>query len=192
MASQSLQLVEGIAKVRLRGDLIAVPDFFQARREQGKRPLSGHQRLRQDQLGLGERTKIFTRGLCAVRGQRAEVLKTGDAGPVGAVNGHAMVAASGRFARGKHPLLPGPRGNGRSLQGHFLSSGCAKPAAEYPVGNEDGRSADANPQQSVPKRSLTTNSAKDADQRVHEYFVDPRTEFLPPSLLLCMSVFGAG
>src|SRR6266851_2425810 len=166
MASESLQLGEGIAKVRLRRDLIAVPDLFQARRKHGDRLMSSYKGLRQDHLGLGERAKIFARSFCAIGRQCTEILKARDACPVGAMNGHAVVAAPRRFARREYPLLPGPQWDGRSLQRHFLHSCCAKPSAENPVSNEDGGRANPDPQKSVPKGRLTADPAKDADQRV--------------------------
>ena len=86
------------------------------------------------------------------------------------MNGHAVVASVRRFPRGEDPLLPGPRGNGRSLQGHFFTSCRAEPAAENPVGNEDGRRANPDPQKDVPERGLTTDPAKDSDQSIEDAF----------------------
>src|SRR5579863_7302141 len=119
MASQSLQLVEGVSKISLRSDVIAVPDFFKPRSEHGERLLPRCKGLRKDQLGFCQRSKIFARSLREVRGQRAEVLKARDARPVSAMNRHTVVAAPGRFSRAEEPLLPGPRENCRRLQRHF-------------------------------------------------------------------------
>src|SRR5258708_3603011 len=165
MASESLQLREGIAKVRLRRDLIAVPDLFQARRKHGERLMASYKGLRQDQLGLGERAKVFARSLCAIGGKCAEILKARDACPVGAMNGHEVVAAPRRFARREYPLLPGPQWDGRSLQRHFLHSCCAKPSPENPVTNEHRGRPNPDPQKSIPTRRLTPHPATAADER---------------------------
>src|SRR5882672_6974013 len=166
MASQSLQLGEGITIVSLRRDLIAIPGFFKPRCKHGESLLSSYERLRQDKFSLVERAEIFARSLGAIGGKCTKVVEACDPRPVGAMNGHAVVAEAGRFARGEDPLLPRPQGNGRSLQGHFLPSGRAKPHAENPVGNQDGCRANADPEEDVPERLLITDVAKNAAQRV--------------------------
>src|SRR5580692_2996437 len=183
LASQDLQLCEGIAKIRLRCDLRAIPGSFEARRQQGKgvpprRECLGHQQLR-----LGKGLKIFARSFCAIGRKRPCILKARDPRPVGAMHGHAVVAPTGGFSRGENPFLPGPRGNCRGTQGHFLRSGRAKPVAKYPVGDQDGARANANPQQDIAERFLAADIAQDAFQRVEQNFGDALTNLLPPRLL---------
>src|SRR5580700_9214841 len=106
MASQSLQLIEGISKVRLRRGLIAVPDLFKACRELRKRLLPSGKSFRFDKFRFNERAQVFARGLCPVGRESADVLQSRNARPIGAMNGHAIIAAPGRFARREDPLLP--------------------------------------------------------------------------------------
>src|SRR5580692_785639 len=108
MASQSLQLGEGFAEVRLGRDLVAVPDFFKPRSEYRERLVSRGKRLRQDSFGLGQGAEIFAGGFGSIGIQCAEFLKPRDRSPICTMNGHAEITAARRFTRGEHPLLPGP------------------------------------------------------------------------------------